>query len=170
MRKSFAAAVIALAIAVPMAPSALAASSPQAKSPKSASAKCAASVDVTAKAFKKAAKKAKKEKKVKTSFVNAGWVTTAVTPTALTFTVKGGPDKCLRGTDLTVVITDTTKIMKDDVVVPATSIAVGDHVNVKGTKAKLVQSGDLISGGSLYTATRISAEAPEAPAPVVVTP
>lgn len=164
MRKSFAAAVLALAVAAPMAQSASAAPNPKANS----HAKCASSVDVTAKAFKKAAKKAKHEKKVKTSFVNAGWVTTAVTSTSLTFKAKGGPDKCLRGTDLTVVITDTTKIMKGDVVVPATAIAVGDHVNVKGTKAKLVQSGDLVSGGSLYTATRISAEAPEAPA--VVTP
>jgi hypothetical protein len=156
MRKSLVAAVIAVAVAAPIAPSAFA-SSTHANS----HSKCAASVDVSAKAFKKAAAKAKHEKRVKDTFVNAGWVTVDATDTALTFRVKGGPDKCLRNELLTVVITPDTKIMKDDVLAPATSIKVGDHVNVKGTKTKLTVEGSLVSGGSLYTAKRISAESPE---------
>lgn len=155
MRKSLAAAVIALAVAAPVAPSAFAAPGPHANS----HATCTSVQDISAKAYKKAAKKAKKAKKVKSTFVNGGWVT-GVTATTLTFHVKGGPDKCLRNTDLTVTVTDTTKITKNDAVVPLSEVLVGDHVNVKGTKATVVDV------GTQYTATRISAESPEPVQPI----
>jgi hypothetical protein len=150
MRKSLAAAVIAVAVVAPMAPSAFAAPGPHANS----HSRCATSTDISAKAYKNAAKKAKKAKKVKSTFVNGGRVT-GVTATTLTFHVKGGPDKCLRDTDLTVTVTPTTKITRGHVVVPALgAVLVGDHVNVKGTKSAV------INVGTLYTATRIAAEAP----------
>lgn len=97
----------------------------------------------------KAAKNAKgaKAAKVRTKFVNAGTVT-AVNAAAGTITlrVRGGRDKALRGQLLTVTVTATTKIQRNDAAATLASVAVGDHVNVKGTKA-----------GTAYTAVRVAA-------------
>ncbi len=139
MRKSLAAVVVALVVVAPSAPSFAATG---AKSTSTCS---------TAAAAAKA--KAKKAKKVKVKFVYAGMLT-AVGTDSITFTVHGGPDKALRGCPLTVAVTGTTKIVRDDVIAPLASLVAGDHVNVKGTKV-----------GVAYTATRISAESPVVVAP-----
>ena len=80
-------------------------------------------------------------------FVNAGTVT-AVDTTAgtITFTVRGGREKSLRGKSLTVVVTASTKIRRHDADAKLVDVIVGDHVNVKGTKKD-----------GVYTATRVSA-------------
>lgn len=95
--------------------------------------------------------KVAKIKKNANKFVNAGTVT-AVNAAAgtITFTVQGGRDKALRGNPLTVLVTATTKIHRGEAVATLASVLVGDHVNVKGTKA-----------GAVYTATRVSASAAE---------
>ena len=95
--------------------------------------------------------KVAKIKKNANKFVNAGTVT-AVNAAAgtITFTVQGGRDKALRGKPLTVLVTATTKIHRGEAVATLASVLVGDHVNVKGTKA-----------GTVYTATRVAASAAE---------
>ena len=98
-------------------------------------------------AAKAKTKPAKAAKPAKAQFVHAGTVT-AVSPTSVTFTVHGGRDKALRGKPLTVVVTATTKVTRGDAAATIASVVVGDHVNVKGTKA-----------GAVYTATRVSASA-----------
>lgn len=92
-----------------------------------------------------------KAKHERNRFVNAGTVT-AVDATAgtLTFTVQGGRDKALRGKPLTVLVTATTKIHRNDADAKLTDVVVGDHVNVKGTKKD-----------GVYTATRVAASKAE---------
>lgn len=151
MRKSIAAAVLALAVVAPAAPSAYAAPS----------ASCATNHSISAKAYAKAVKRADKEgkklKKVKDSVVNQGRVSSKTADT-LTFTVRGGP--CPRNAEMTVRVTETTKIRLDGALTTLDKIEKGDHVNVKGKKVSLV------GVGTIYTATRIAAASPKvAPAP-----
>lgn len=143
-------AVIAAMVLGMTAPAAVAASAHEPHHGNKPAAASEAKADNAEKADK--VKKAKKAKKNANKFVNAGTVT-AVDATAgtITFTVQGGRDKALRGKPLTVLVTATTKIERDDKAVALSTVVVGDHVNAKGTKA-----------GAVYTATRVSISAPEA--------
>lgn len=135
---------IVLGLAAPAAVAANA-SEPTKGATKAAEAKAAHKPEHPAKPAKAKAKaKAKHEHNL---FVNAGTVT-AVDATAgtLTFTVRGGRDKALRGKPLTVTVTATTKIRRNDADAKLAAVVVGDHVNVKGTKK-----------AGVYTATRIAA-------------
>lgn len=95
---------------------------------------------------------AKKKGLNKPTFVHAGRVT-AVDTTAKTvsFIVRGGQNKSIRGCVITVLVTDTTKIRRNDNASTLADIKVGDHVNVKGTSAR--GEGDSV----IYTAKRIAA-------------
>ena len=87
----------------------------------------------------------------KPSFVHAGKVT-AVGASTVSFTVRGGQNKALRGCVLTVAVTADTKIKRNGQAVTLAQLAEGDHVNVKGTSAK---DGTTVT----YTAKRIAASA-----------
>jgi hypothetical protein len=91
-----------------------------------------------------------KGKKAHDSF-NLGGTITAVDTTAgtVTFTVHGGKFKALRNTDLTVTATDSTRVRRNGAATLA-DLAVGDHVRVKGNHT-----------GDSWTASRITAEAPD---------
>ncbi|WP_432506888.1 hypothetical protein [Kineococcus arenarius] len=65
----------------------------------------------------------------------------------LTITVRGGRDKELRGTEFTVAVAEGARIVRDDAPAELAEIAVGDHVNLKGTR-----------GTDGPTATRVSAD------------
>lgn len=138
------------------APAAVAASAHEpkvSKKPASAAANKPAKPTATADQVAKAAKAAKaaKVKKNLNAFVSAGTVTAVnVAAGTITFTVQGGRDKALRGKPLTVLVTATTKIHRGEAVATLATVLVGDHVNVKGTKA-----------GTVYTATRVAASAAE---------
>ncbi len=92
-------------------------------------------------------------KAAKLSFALGGALT-AVDAAAgtVSFTVQGGHDKTLRGTVVTVKVTDTTKISRDDAPATLPDLLSGDHVSVKGASVNGVR-----------TASRVSADAPEAP-------
>jgi len=100
--------------------------------------------------------KGKKKGHNRLTFVHAGRVT-AVDTTAgtVSFVVRGGQVKALRGCTITVVVPATAKIHRDDATATLADIAVGDHVNVKGTLAK-----DALTSEVTYTASRVSASAP----------
>ncbi len=101
----------------------------------------------------KAAKaKGKKKGHSKPAFVHAGKVT-AVAADSVSFVVRGGQVKALRGCTITVVVTSTTKVNRNDGPSSLASVLVGDHVNVKGTTAKNAETGIVT-----YTATRVSAD------------
>ncbi|MGQ0630281.1 MAG: hypothetical protein ACT4P1_04515 [Sporichthyaceae bacterium] len=141
-----AAAVLSLALLAPVAAASSAAAAPKA---------CGESVQVKDHKANKA--KAKKKGHNKVTFVHGGKVM-AVEATAgtLTFVVRGGQNKALRGCTLTVVVTESTKINRDDAPVVLGAITPTDKVNVKGTTSR-----DATTGEVTYTATRISADAPE---------
>jgi len=95
---------------------------------------------------------AKKKGLNKPTFVHAGRVTAVdTTGKTVSFVVRGGQNKAIRGCVLTVLVTDTTKIRRNDNASTLADIQVGDHVNVKGTSAR--GEGDNV----VYTAKRIAA-------------
>jgi hypothetical protein len=100
--------------------------------------------------------KGKKVGHSKLTFVHAGKVN-AVDTTAhtISFVVRGGQVKALRGCTITVQVPTTAKIVRNDAPATLAEIAVGDHVNVKGNLAKAATTGDIT-----YTATRVAASAP----------
>jgi hypothetical protein len=100
--------------------------------------------------------KGKKVGHTKLKFVHAGKVT-AVDTTAgtVSFVVRGGQVKALRGCTIVVNVPATAKIMRNHATATLADIAVGDHVNVKGTVAKNATTGEVTS-----TATRGAASAP----------
>jgi sRNA-binding protein len=100
--------------------------------------------------------KGKKVGHSKLTFVHAGKVTAVdTTASTVSFVVRGGQVKALRGCTIVVNVPATAKIMRNDAVATLADIAVGDHVNVKGTLAKDATTGDIT-----YTATRVAASAP----------
>ena len=106
-----------------------------------------------ANAKSKAAKaKGKKKGHAKATFVHAGKVT-AVAADSVSFVVRGGQVKALRGCTITVMVTETTKVNRNDAPASLATVVVGDHVNVKGTTAKNAESGVIT-----YTATRVAAD------------
>lgn len=76
-----------------------------------------------------------------------------VDPAAGTVTIndKGG-SKDLHGQPVTVIVTDTTKITRDDATVTLDKIQPGDHVSANGNR-----------GTNGLTAKHVNAESPEAP-------
>ncbi len=93
----------------------------------------------------------------KPAFVHAGRVTAVdTTASTLTFVVRGGQVKALRGCTLTVVVTADTKINRNDAAATLADVTAGDHVNVKGKTAR-----DATTDVVTYTATRVSASAHE---------
>jgi hypothetical protein len=150
-----AAAVLTLGLLAPVATASTAAAAPKA---------CGESVQVKEHKVAKAAAKAKdlkskgkKKGHSKPAFVHGGTVTAVDAETStLTFVVRGGQNKALRGCTLTVVVNESTKINRDDAVATLADVVAGDHVNVKGTTARDATSGDVT-----YTATRVSAAAAE---------
>ena len=100
--------------------------------------------------------KGKKAGQSKLTFVHAGRVTVDATADTVTFVVRGGQVKALRGCTITVNVPSTAKVSRGDAAAVLTDVKAGDHVNVKGTLAK-----DAVSGEITYTATRVSASAPK---------
>ena len=91
------------------------------------------------------------------AFVHGGKVTAVdAEASTLTFVVRGGQNKALRGCTLTVVVTEDTKVNRNDAPASLVDVVAGDHVNVKGKTTRDATSGDVT-----YTAARISAEAPD---------
>lgn len=145
-----AAAVLTLGLLAPVATATTAAAAPKA---------CGESVQVKEHKVAKAAAKAKGKKKghSKPAFVHGGKVTAVdVEASTLTFVVRGGQNKALRGCTLTVVVTEATKINRDDAPATLADVVTGDRVNVKGTLARDTTTGDVT-----YTATRVSASSAE---------
>jgi hypothetical protein len=98
--------------------------------------------------------KGKKKGHAKLTFVHAGTVKSvdAVNGT-LSFVVRGGQVKALRGCMITVAVPDTAKVKRGDAAATLADVVVGDHVNVKGTLGK--DDAGVVS----YTATRVAASA-----------
>lgn len=142
-----AAAVLTLGLLAPVAAASSASAAPK-----------SCSDQVVAKGHKINKAKAKKKGLNKPTFVHAGKVT-AVDSTAgtVSFVVRGGQNKAVRGCVLTVVVTENTKINRDGEAAALAQIGAGDHVNVKGTSAKDATTGDVT-----YTAKRIAAAAGQA--------
>ena len=90
-------------------------------------------------------------------FVHAGNVTEVnLDASTLSFVVRGGPDKAIRGCTLTVVVTEDTMINRNDAPVVLAEVEAGDHVNVSGSTTRASVSNDII-----YTAVRVAAETPD---------
>lgn len=137
-----AAAVITLGLLAPVAAASSASAAPK-----------SCSDQVLAKAHKVNKAKAKKKGLNKPTFVHAGKVAAVDTVAGtVSFVVRGGQNKAIRGCVLTVVVTENTKINRDDAPATLAQIATGDHVNVKGTSAK-----DATTSEVTYTAKRIAA-------------
>jgi hypothetical protein len=97
--------------------------------------------------------KAKKVGHSKPAFVHAGRVSSVdAAAGTVSFVVRGGQNKALRGCVLTVVVTADTKLLRNGVVATVAELGAGDHVNVKGTSAK-----DATTSEVTYTAKRIAA-------------
>ena len=88
--------------------------------------------------------------KSKTHFTANGKVT-AVDATSFTMHVKGG-SKDLHGTDVTVTVSDTTKMRRDGAKATVADLQVGDKVNVHGARG---------SDGT-FTARHVNAHGPAA--------
>lgn len=89
----------------------------------------------------------------KPTFVHAGKVTAVSTAdSTVSFVVRGGQHKAIRGCVLTVKVTDSTKIRRNGDATTLAGLAAGDHVNVKGTS-------DRTGADATYTAKRIAASA-----------
>ncbi len=87
-------------------------------------------------------------KKFHAKFVLVGRVK-AVSESGITVTVKGGNlKKALRHTDVTVDVTETTKITVKDELKTLADVVAGDRVTVKGTRART-------DGAVTYTAERV---------------
>ena len=148
-----AAAVLSLSLLAPVATATSAAAAPKA---------CGESVQVKDHKANKASAKAKSAKAKgkkkghnKPAFVHGGTVTAVdAAASTLSFVVRGGQNKALRGCALTVVVTAITKINRNDAPASLDAVLAGDHVNVKGTTAL-----DAATANVTYTATRISADA-----------
>ncbi|MGQ0631813.1 MAG: hypothetical protein ACT4P1_12285 [Sporichthyaceae bacterium] len=123
-----AAAAMSLALVAPAAP---------------AIATAADSGSVTAVAM--AEKSDKGKKKGKSKFALNGTVV-SVAGAQLTFTVKGGNPKAVRGTNLTVTVAGDATITRDGKTATLSAVTAGDRVNVKGKRA-----------GSAFTATKVQA-------------
>lgn len=136
-----AAAVITLGLLAPVAAASSASAAPQ-----------TCSNQVVVKDHKLNKGKAKKKGHSKAAFVHAGKVT-AVDAAAgtVSFVVRGGQNKALRGCVLTVAVTADTKIQRNDAAATLAQFVAGDHVNVKGTSAK-----DATTSVVTYTAKRIA--------------
>lgn len=148
--KSFtAAALLALAVAVPSLPAMSAAAAPSGGQ----------SVSAQAEAKQKPAKKAKakKAKKVFAKF-NLGGTLTAVDVGAgsVTFTVRGGKEKALRGKPVTVLLGENARVLRNDGPATLADFVLNDRIRAKGTKA-----------GDVYTAKRVKAVDPDWEAPEV---
>ena len=90
----------------------------------------------TTQADRPAHSQSKHVKKFHAKFVLSGRVT-AVSENSITVTVKGGNlKKRVRGTDLVLGVTATTKITVEDVQKALADVLVGDRVNVKGTRTR----------------------------------
>ncbi len=99
----------------------------------------------------------KKTGHAKPAFVHAGRVTAVdATVGTLSFVVRGGQTKALRGCTITVLVTVDTKVKRNNDAASLASVVAGDHVNVKGTSARNAD------GSVTYTAKRISAAGHEA--------
>ena len=150
-----AAAVLTLGLLAPVATASTATAAPKA---------CGESVQVKEHKVAKAAAKAKdakakgkKKGHSKPAFVHGGSVSAVdAAASTLSFVVRGGQNKALRGCTLTVVVTEATKVSRDGAAATLADVVAGDHVNVKGTLARDAASGDVT-----YTATRVSASAAE---------
>lgn len=94
------------------------------------------------------------KKKGKVKFALHGTVVSVV-DNQLTFTVKGGKFKKLRGTDLSVTVAADAKIVRNEETVLLAGVQAGDRVNVKGKRVK----GEL--GDEAFTATRVKATSPD---------
>jgi hypothetical protein len=139
-----AAAVITLGLLAPVAAASSASAAPQ-----------TCSDQAVAKDHKINKGKAKKKGLNKPTFVHAGKVTAVdAAASTVSFVVRGGQNKAVRGCVLTVVVTETTKINRDGETATLAQLAAGDHVNVKGTSAK-----DAVTAEVTYTAKRIAASA-----------
>lgn len=98
--------------------------------------------------------KGKKKGHSKPAFVHGGKVTAVNSPEGtITFVVRGGQVKALRGCTLNVVVPAGAKINRNETTATLADIAVGDHVNVKGSTTR-----DADTGAVTYTATRVAAE------------
>jgi hypothetical protein len=85
------------------------------------------------------------------SHFTANGKVTAVDADSFTFHAKGG-SRALHGTDVTVSVTDTTKMRRDGAKATVADLQVGDRVNVNGSRA---------DDGSL-TARHVNAHGPTA--------
>jgi hypothetical protein len=101
--------------------------------------------------------KNKHDKPVRSLFTSAGPVTAVDTSAdTITYTVRGGSNKALRGTSVTISITALTLLTRNDDDATVDDIQVGDHVAVRG-----------LNRGALSVAFRVEADGPDSP---VVTP
>lgn len=142
-----AAAVLTLGLLAPVAAASSASAAPK-----------SCSDQVVAKDHKINKGKAKKKGHSRAAFVHAGKVTNVdITANTVSFVVRGGQNKALRGCVLTVFVTENTKINRDDAPASLASLVAGDHVNVKGTSAK-----DATTSEVTHTAKRIAASAAKA--------
>lgn len=100
---------------------------------------------------KQKGKKAKKAKKASSKF-NLGGSLTAVDTEAgtVTFRVRGGKFKAVRGTELTVVVGETARVRRNDAAATLADFQVGDKVRAKGSRVD-----------GVWTANRVKAEAPD---------
>lgn len=151
-----AAAVLTLGLLAPVAVASSASAAPKACGErvqvKDHKANKASAKAKAAKAAKAKGAKGKKKGHVRAIFVHGGKVTAVdTTASTLTFVVRGGQNKALRGCTLTVVVTADTKVNRNDGPSSLGALVAGDHVNVKGTSARS-EGGDVT-----YTATRIAA-------------
>lgn len=98
----------------------------------------------------KQGKHKQKGKKARTKF-NLGGRVTAVDVTAgtVTFRVHGGKFKALRKTELTVTVADGARVRHNDAAATLADFSVGDKVRAKGNKVD-----------GVWTANRIKAESP----------
>ena len=88
------------------------------------------------------------------SHFTANGKVTAVGADSFTMHAKGG-SKDLHGSDVTVVVTDTTKMRRDGAKATVADLQVGDRVNVVGTRGT----------DGTFTARHVNAHGPDAPAP-----
>ncbi len=105
---------------------------------------------------KKAPEKAPKVKAVRMTLSGA---VTAVEGDSVTFTVKGGRDKALRGKPLTVTVPGTARVVRNDEAATLADVLVGDKVTVQ-----------LVKAGEVLTARRLIARGVAAPAPAPTEP
>jgi hypothetical protein len=152
VRKIVAAPLLALALLIPAATPALAHGNASGSEQAGHS-----SSDDNGKRTDDGTNRSKHDKPVRSLFTSAGPVT-AVDTTAdtITYTVRGGANKALRGTSVTVAITAITVLTRNDDEATVDDIQVGDHVAIRG-----------LNRGALSVAFRVEADGPDGP---VVTP